>query len=179
MGQPASERSHPPVRTPRGSWLLLARIHPAWWVPLGGGVAAADYLTGHMAVPPVFAPVAAVAAWFSGVWSGVLIAIVVPVIRLLSAEHLDGFTPLRFILGVLTLVLLAILSGRLGEHERALQARITALESLLPMCMYCKAIRNAADEWERLERYMSSAGRDVTHGICPDCAAKHFPEDHD
>ena len=176
MGPPAPAHPSPTVRT-RAPWLLLAQLHPLWWVPLGAGLAAADYATGHAAVPPVFAPVAAIAAWFSGAWSGVLIALFLPFARLLAAEHLDGMTPLRFVLGVLTLVLLAILSGRLGRHERALQERIIALESLLPMCMYCKAIRNSADEWERLERYMSSSGRDVTHGICPSCAATHYPDD--
>ena len=159
----------------RATRLLLARIHPGWWVPIGAVLGAADYLTGHLAVPPVFAPIAAAAAWYSGVRTGVLVAVCLPVLRLLSAEQLDGLTPARFVLGVLTLVLLAVLSGRLASHERALQERIAALESLLPMCMFCKSIRNSAAQWQRLEAYMEASGRDVTHGICPSCADEHYP----
>src|SRR6266568_3284714 len=48
------------------------------------------------------------------------------------------------------------------------------LEVLLPICSYCKRIRNDNEEWQPLERYIEKHfERLVTHSICPDCYAKH------
>lgn len=51
------------------------------------------------------------------------------------------------------------------------------LRELLPMCSWCKGIRNDKGYWERVEDYLSrqSLAR-LTHGICSTCVAKHFDE---
>src|SRR5437763_8356 len=51
---------------------------------------------------------------------------------------------------------------------------VEQLEVLLPICSYCKRIRNDKEEWEPLERYIEQHfERLVTHSICPDCYTKH------
>ena len=165
-----------------GASLVLpkGRIKPVWWVPLGLALAAADYLTGHVVVPPVFAIPVTVAAWYSGAKAAIPIAILLPVVRLISVQQVGAeVTAIRFTMGVLTLVLLALIAGRLGSHERDLQERIAALESLLPVCGWCKSVRRADGGWESLEHFMESSGRPVTHGICPACARKHSTEEAD
>jgi hypothetical protein len=153
------------------------RINPAWFVPISLGLAAADYLTGQAAVPPVFAVPVTVAAWYSGAKVGIPLAIFLPVTRLLTSQQISSeITPIRFILGVLTLILLAVVVARLERHERAMQERIAALESLLPVCGWCKSIRRADGGWESLEHFMESSGTQVTHGICPDCSQKHWSD---
>ena len=167
----------PRTPTSRFRAISLAEIGAAWWVPIGLAVAAADYLTGHRTVPPVFVPFVTAAGWYSGVRAGVPLALFLPMMRVLTADRIGTeVTPIRFTMGVLTLILLAVIGSRLGQHERDLQKRIRALESLLPMCMWCKGIRTSGQEWQPLETYMESAGTHVTHGICPDCARKHFPD---
>ena len=68
------------------------------------------------------------------------------------------------------------LRARLKVAERILGLRkeLEQLEVLLPICSYCKRIRNDKEEWEPLERYIEQHfERLVTHSICPDCYVKH------
>ena len=68
------------------------------------------------------------------------------------------------------------LRARLKVAERILGLRkeLEQLEVLLPICSYCKRIRNDKEEWEPLERYIEQHfERLVTHSICPDCYEKH------
>jgi len=76
-----------------------------------------------------------------------------------------------------------ILREREAELERARKekdaalAEVWTLTSLLPMCSGCKSIRNTKGEWFVLEEYISQRdGVDVSHGMCPQCIAKYYPE---
>jgi DNA-binding response OmpR family regulator len=62
------------------------------------------------------------------------------------------------------------------ELKDALE-KIKTLEGILPICSLCKKIRDEEGRWERIESYMSKHSDAVfSHGICPDCAKKHYPE---
>ena len=68
------------------------------------------------------------------------------------------------------------LSIRLHVAERILDftTRIRQLEELLPICSYCKKIRDDKQQWDSIERYISShAEVSFSHGICPDCYNIH------
>lgn len=96
---------------------------------------------------------------------------------------------LQTFVGVLAVTTLA-LAGVLAERRRAELARLGAIQQLeralheiktlrglIPICAWCKKIRNDAGSWEQLEAYL----RDHTearfsHGICPECIEKrHGP----
>lgn len=66
------------------------------------------------------------------------------------------------------------LSARVKELERAME-HIRTLQGILPICSYCKKIRNDQNYWQRLESYFH-AHSDVqfTHGICPECYEKYI-----
>jgi phosphoserine phosphatase RsbU/P len=65
------------------------------------------------------------------------------------------------------------LAERVEEMEKAL-ATVRRLEGLLPICSYCKRIRNEQDYWERVDNYISQhANVRFSHNICPDCYEKH------
>jgi GAF domain-containing protein len=54
---------------------------------------------------------------------------------------------------------------------------VRTLADLLPICCYCKNIRNDKGYWERVDAYITSRTDAVfSHGICPECMKKHFPE---
>lgn len=54
---------------------------------------------------------------------------------------------------------------------------LKVLQGLLPICSYCKKIRDVNGYWEQIERYIAARSEaDFTHGMCPDCGAKHFPD---
>lgn len=51
------------------------------------------------------------------------------------------------------------------------------LEGLLPICSYCKCVRNDKGSWKQIETYvMEHSDATFSHGICPDCMHEHFPD---
>lgn len=64
------------------------------------------------------------------------------------------------------------LAARVEELQEAL-SNVRRLSGLLPMCSYCKRIRDDDDYWQKLEAYLSKhSDAQITHGICPDCFAR-------
>jgi sigma-B regulation protein RsbU (phosphoserine phosphatase) len=79
----------------------------------------------------------------------------------------------RVQVGVRVVELQRSLAARVRELENAL-SRVTQLESLLPICCYCKRIRDAANDWLAVEHYVSNRWDvDFSHGICPACYEEH------
>lgn len=62
------------------------------------------------------------------------------------------------------------LARRVAELEEAL-ARVNELHGILPICSYCKKVRDDRDSWQQIEAYVAahSAAR-FSHGVCPHCA---------
>jgi len=64
------------------------------------------------------------------------------------------------------------LTERVHQLEDAL-ANVKQLQGLVPICSYCKKIRNDRNYWQRLESYISEHSEaQFTHGICPECYEK-------
>ncbi|HWI18587.1 MAG TPA: response regulator [Vicinamibacterales bacterium] len=65
------------------------------------------------------------------------------------------------------------LQERLAEKVKELEtslARVKQLGGLLPICCYCKRIRNDHNYWERVEVFVTEhSNAKFTHGICPSC----------
>ena len=75
------------------------------------------------------------------------------------------------------------LQREIVEHKRSkeeLQAafdKINTLKGLLPICASCKRIRDDKGEWADVETYVQNRTEaHFTHGLCPDCAAKLYPD---
>jgi DNA-binding response OmpR family regulator len=61
------------------------------------------------------------------------------------------------------------LTGRVAELQEAL-ANVRQLSGLLPICSYCKRIRDDQDYWQQMESYVAQhSGAQFSHGICPHC----------
>jgi hypothetical protein len=86
---------------------------------------------------------------------------------LLQLSIVGGFCD---VLGVLFLVM-GFLQSIKTQHT---QDRIIGdLQSLLPICAYCKKIRSEDGIWHPIEKYLEDAGAPkMTHGICPECTVK-------
>jgi len=55
--------------------------------------------------------------------------------------------------------------------------KVKILQGLLPICASCKKIRDAKGIWTPLETYIAEQSEaDFTHGICPACLARLYPE---
>jgi DNA-binding response OmpR family regulator len=75
----------------------------------------------------------------------------------------------RLQVGVRVLSLQQQLAERVEELQSAL-AEVKQLSGMLPICCYCKKIRDDKDYWMQVEEYIGErSGAEFTHGICPDC----------
>jgi GAF domain-containing protein len=74
---------------------------------------------------------------------------------------------------VMALLELRRVSARMAE---ALE-KVKALHELLPICAWCKRIRDDHGYWNQVEAYIHEhTGADFTHGICPECLEKQRPK---
>jgi hypothetical protein len=54
-------------------------------------------------------------------------------------------------------------------------SEIFRLRSILPICSFCKKIRDDQDYWESVEHYIAQhADVHFSHGFCPECVEKHY-----
>jgi DNA-binding response OmpR family regulator len=78
----------------------------------------------------------------------------------------------RVQVGFRVLELQGALAQRVRELEEAL-SRVKTLQGLLPICSYCKKIRNDRNYWQQVEGYISDHSQaQFSHGICPECYAR-------
>ncbi len=59
------------------------------------------------------------------------------------------------------------------RRTRQLTSHIETLQGLLPVCAWCKKVRNDRGYWYQIEKYITAnSNTKITHGICPDCESK-------
>lgn len=59
---------------------------------------------------------------------------------------------------------------RVAERILGLTAKVERLESFLPICSYCKKVRDDRKFWQEIESYISDRnGTRFSHGVCPHC----------
>lgn len=70
----------------------------------------------------------------------------------------------------------------LRATNEELEKKVTevhALHGILPICSFCKRIRNEQGEWEQLESYIHHhSAASFSHSFCQQCAAKHYPNEY-
>lgn len=156
-------------------------LYPAWWIAIGAGLLVVDYSTGfHSRFPVVYVIPVTLAAWYSGRSPAVTLAVGIPIAHLLFS--VNGAEPGSLLTQVLTamfrgsvVVFMALWFSRLSEHERMLEREMRILRGLLPICSFCKNIRNEAGVWENMERYISKRSEALfSHGVCPSCAEAQY-----
>ncbi|MGA9779652.1 MAG: GAF domain-containing protein [Limisphaerales bacterium] len=66
---------------------------------------------------------------------------------------------------------------RVSAHLSDALNQIKALQGLLPICAWCKRVRDDEGYWDQVEAYFHKyTGVDFTHGICPECLEKARPQ---
>jgi PAS domain S-box-containing protein len=64
---------------------------------------------------------------------------------------------------------------RLVRELQAALGEVKELREILPICMYCKSIRNDQNYWQSVEIYLANHTKSqLSHGICPVCYQKVF-----
>lgn len=80
----------------------------------------------------------------------------------------------RLHVGVRIVQLQQALLDRFHDLEDALK-RVKQLQGLLPICSFCKKVRNDRNYWEQVDAYVASHSEvQFSHGVCPDCYQIHL-----
>jgi DNA-binding response OmpR family regulator len=62
---------------------------------------------------------------------------------------------------------------RVAERILGFTTEVRQLESFLPICGYCKKVRDDQNYWQQIEQYINTrTGTNFSHGVCPDCIEK-------
>jgi PAS domain S-box-containing protein len=81
-----------------------------------------------------------------------------------------------------------ITARRQAEEEReqliaelkAALAEIKTLRGIIPICCFCKKIRDDQGYWTKVEDYVRArSDAEFTHSFCPDCSREHYPDYQD
>ena len=70
-----------------------------------------------------------------------------------------------------------VTAGRDLTAQKRTEEEIKNLIGILPLCSYCKKIRNDKGYWEQVDVYIHKYSQaDVSHSICPNCMAENYPD---
>ena len=105
-----------------------------------------------------------------------------------SQSRLEKVTVILTFAGVfLSIVIAFIATSRLQNAKKRIIDRnnklqkaldeIKTLHGIIPICSYCKKIRDDKGAWERIEEYISNHSEaQFSHGICPECYKKQMKD---
>ena len=70
--------------------------------------------------------------------------------------------------------------NKLIESLQHALAEIKTLRGILPLCSFCKKIRDDKGYWEQVDVYIHKYSEaDISHGICPECMKINYPDEHE
>lgn len=158
------------------------RLRLLCWGVLSLLVLVSDYLTGpFIQLPILFLCPVTLATWYSGCRWGVAIAVVLPLMRIAFSLFWPAPWPLSVsaVNGLIQIAVLSVFAFLVDQaaQKRMLDAEVRLLRGILPICSFCKKIRNEDNVWEPLEGYISGrSAAQFSHSLCPECAAEHNGE---
>jgi hypothetical protein len=166
---------HPlfPYREPR-------RLITVGWTSLSLLVLVGDYVTGpFVQLPFLFFFPTALASWYAGLQWGYILAFTLPFVRIFfSVFWKVPWTMLEAsgnaIIQMLVLAAFAFLIDQVAQKQQ-LSKEIRVLRGFLPICGFCKKIRNQDNIWESLETYITERSEaKFSHTVCQECAREHY-----
>ncbi|MEO8090327.1 MAG: hypothetical protein ABI703_08530 [Gemmatimonadales bacterium] len=158
---------------------ILGKARVVHWVLASAVILLLDYGTGpFIQFPILFVVPVALATVTHGRAGGIAIAMVLPLLRLTfflmwplpsswQLEAIDTLVDMTILVG------LSFLIDNVLQQQRA----IRVLQGLLPICAFCKKIRDESGQWRQLETFITerSAAR-FSHTFCQECGRRHYPD---
>ena len=141
-----------------------------WQMPGMDGLEVCRKVRAHAAIHDIYLVIATVRQSLDDVLAGFEAGANDYITKPFHAQELRA----RLRVGRRVVDLQAALATRIAQLQDAL-SRVKQLQGLLPICSYCKRIRDDHDYWQQVETYMSEHSQATfTHGICPECYEKFF-----
>jgi K+-sensing histidine kinase KdpD len=155
----------------------LKKIQIVSWFGIALIILIADYFAGpFIQFPFTYLLPVALASYFSGLFWGLALAVIMPLVRwyfniaLWTIPWTYVEASINGVIRITVFSLFAVLIDRLASQNRRLSVQVDMLSGLLPICANCKKIRNESNEWEEIETYITNkTDAEFTHGICPEC----------
>ncbi|WNM63178.1 hypothetical protein [Candidatus Nitrospira neomarina] len=161
-----------------------SKLFPGYLSALALVILLGDFVAGPtIQFPILYLIPVSLASWYRGFSWGLTCAVALSLIRLLfniqfwsvSLTLLDA--SINTVIRILVLGGAAFLVNRTARQTRALANRVNILEGCLPICSFCKKIRDDNNNWQPLERFISDrSNAQFTHGFCPECGLRHYGE---
>jgi hypothetical protein len=158
---------------------LLAKARAVHWVGASAIILLVDYVTGpFIQFPILFILPVAIATVAQGLLAGASVAALLPLIRLsfFVRWEVPVSWRLEWIDTMVDVLILGALAAMVDYIIRQ-QRQIRVLEGMLPICGFCKRIRDEAGEWQRLEVFITDrSDARFSHTFCEQCGRKHYPD---
>jgi hypothetical protein len=152
---------------------------PIVWLALAAASLATDYVVGpQIQLAILFTAPVVLAAWSSGLGWGLALAAVLPLVRLAYAWEWrplasDLVVVADHVVDVVVLAAFALFAARMRRQQQELRT----LQGMLPICGFCKRVREGDDRWTAIETVVArGSGAEFSHTFCPDCARRHYGE---
>jgi hypothetical protein len=154
---------------------LLARH--ATHIVTGIGILLLDLWASPLLMFPIlFVLPVALSAWFCSTRLAYVLAVLLPFGRFVIATFVEvpasiAANAANALIRVAVLSLMAFLIARTVRQSR----EIKVLRGRLPICMWCKRIRDEGGSWQKLETYIAKHSEaDFSHSLCPECKQEHY-----
>lgn len=159
-------------------------INPLYWIFLSFLSGYLDYLTGPFIQFPIFYLIPILwAVWNRGIGWGIGLSIPLASIRFVfiplwpNVQWTVFETTINVLIRVFVFILFSYLINKIAIEKRNMEHDLDTLKGILPICGFCKKIRNNDGSWDTFEHYITSRSEaSFSHGLCPDCAKKHYPD---
>ena len=154
---------------------LPAALPPYYSLVISAFVILLDYaVSPQVEFPGLFLVPAAYGAWYGGLRWGAPLSFLpfahVWVLSISGGEAALFEATVSAVVRSVTLLAVSWWIASVGASQRALAHEVELLEGLLPICSYCKKIRDDEGEWQMLEKYIQErSSATFTHGVCETC----------
>ncbi|MEP7327106.1 MAG: hypothetical protein ABI836_14240 [Gemmatimonadota bacterium] len=153
------------------------RFVPVHWLLASLLVIPVDYFTGpYLDSMVLLYPIpAAMAAWSAAPRWSIALAVALPPVRMLIFRYWGWPAPtFEAVLDTAVIMLICSAIACLVLHLRRQARALRVLEGILPICSFCKRIRDG-ESWESLEGFISNHSEAMfSHTFCTECGKKHY-----
>ncbi len=140
-----------------------------------------DYITGPKILFPIFLIIPiSIASWYNDLKQGIMFSLFNVLITCLfpylwSIEIEIDIIVINAFIRLIIFILLVICLDKISKYTKDLRKKVIILEGFLPICSFCKKIRDQNNDWHVLEEYISAHSEVLfSHSLCPECVKKHY-----
>ena len=140
-----------------------------------------DYITGpEIQFPILFVIPVILITWYNNFYWGIVFSFILPAggiycIYLWNENPSVLIITVNTIIRIILLLLITYLIKIVRKQQKLLSERINTLEKFLPICSFCKKIRDENNQWHNIESYITGkTDTEFSHSLCPDCAKKYY-----